>query len=120
MKEIIPRKIFIHATNVHQGGGHSLLVALLKVLHDKAEFVFSLDERMPIPKGDLPLRCNAPQTVFVQTSHLLKPARFSLSNSSIKFAILRAIFRLNLRHARAFIVQTSLMKDGLIATYPHA
>ena len=68
--------------------------------------------------GDLPLRCNASQTVFVQTSHLLEPARFSLSTSSIKFAILRAIFRLNLRHAHAFIVQTPLMKDGLIATYP--
>lgn len=42
-------KVFIHATNVHQGGGRSLLEALLKAIHDKAEFVLSLDDRMPIP-----------------------------------------------------------------------
>lgn len=42
-------RIFIHATNVHQGGGRSLLQALMTVLHDKAEFVLSLDDRMPVP-----------------------------------------------------------------------
>lgn len=68
--------------------------------------------------GDLPIRCNAPQTVFVQTSHLLKPVHLSLDASSIKFAILRLIFRLNIPYVDAFIVQTPLMKDGLIATYP--
>lgn len=68
--------------------------------------------------GDLPLRCKAHQIVFVQTPHLLRPAQFRLSVSSIKFVISRLIFRLNLRHARAFIVQTNLMKDALIATYP--
>lgn len=68
--------------------------------------------------GDLPLRCNAPQTVFVQTPHLLRPAQFRLSIASIKFVISRMIFRLNMRYASAFIVQTTLMKDALIATYP--
>jgi len=43
-------KIFIHATNVHQGGGFSLLNALLKAPYDKVEFVLSLDERMLIPE----------------------------------------------------------------------
>lgn len=42
-------RIFIHATNVHQGGGRSLLEALLKSLPDKAEFALTLDNRMPIP-----------------------------------------------------------------------
>ena len=41
--------IFIHATNVHQGGGRSLLGALLKAVQGKAVFKLSLDERMPIP-----------------------------------------------------------------------
>ena len=40
-------RFFIHAANVHQGGGRFLLSALMKVLHDKAEFVLVLDERMP-------------------------------------------------------------------------
>lgn len=43
-------KVFIHATNVHQGGGRSLLEALLKALHGKAEFVLSLDDRMLMPE----------------------------------------------------------------------
>jgi len=41
--------MFIHATNVHQGGGRSLLEALLKALPGKAKFVLSLDDRMPTP-----------------------------------------------------------------------
>jgi len=41
--------MFIHATNVHQGGGQSLLDALLKALDGKEAFVLSLDERMPMP-----------------------------------------------------------------------
>ena len=39
--------------NVHQGGGRSLLAALLGALNVKAEFVLTLDDRMPAP-GDLP------------------------------------------------------------------
>jgi len=45
----MPRRVFIHATNVHQGGGWSLLKALLNALHDNMEFVLSLDERIPTP-----------------------------------------------------------------------
>lgn len=45
----MPSRVFIHATNVHQGGGRSLLHGLLETLHDKTQFVLSLDERMPIP-----------------------------------------------------------------------
>jgi glycosyltransferase involved in cell wall biosynthesis len=43
-------RFFIHATNVHQGGGWSLLHALLKSLHDKTLFVLCLDERMSLPE----------------------------------------------------------------------
>ncbi|MHB1620735.1 MAG: glycosyltransferase [Sulfuricella sp.] len=40
-------KLIIQATNIHQGGGRSLLDALLKVL--TGEVVLSVDERMPLP-----------------------------------------------------------------------
>ncbi|TRW92194.1 glycosyltransferase [Candidatus Methylobacter oryzae] len=49
----MPNKVFIHATNVHQGGGRSLLEALLQAIHGKAEFVLFLDQRMPIPENGL-------------------------------------------------------------------
>lgn len=47
----MPKRLFIHATNVHQGGGRSLLEPLLNTLHVNIEFVLSLDERMPSPIG---------------------------------------------------------------------
>ena len=44
-------KLFVHALNVHQGGGRTLLSALLKALPDFAEVHVSLDTRMQPPEG---------------------------------------------------------------------
>jgi glycosyltransferase involved in cell wall biosynthesis len=44
-------KLFIHATNIHQGGGCTLLNALLKALPDTSEVFVLLDRRMPMPEG---------------------------------------------------------------------
>lgn len=68
--------------------------------------------------GDIPLRCNAPQTVFVQTPHLLKNKNFHWSINGLKFAILRNIFSINAKFARAFIVQTTFMQKALAVSYP--
>ncbi len=48
---VVTDRLFIHATNVHQGGGRSLLNALLQVLSEDEKSVLSLDERMAIPEG---------------------------------------------------------------------
>ena len=45
---------FLHATNIHQGGGRSLLNALLQALPEDAKSVLLLDERMAIPAGMAP------------------------------------------------------------------
>ena len=42
-------RIFIHATNVHQGGGRALLAPLLQVLPDSNNVFAILDERMQTP-----------------------------------------------------------------------
>ncbi|NVZ21662.1 glycosyltransferase [Pseudomonas costantinii] len=68
--------------------------------------------------GDLPIRCKTRQTVFVQTPHLLRPARFSWRIAGLKSALLRWVFRSNIQYAHAFIVQTTLMRDALIESYP--
>ena len=44
-------RLFIHATNVHQGGGRVLLNALLKALPNSLEVHASLDSRMQLPEG---------------------------------------------------------------------
>ena len=43
--------IFIHATNVHQGGGRSLLYALLSLPVDDLSLIVALDTRMELPAG---------------------------------------------------------------------
>lgn len=68
--------------------------------------------------GDLPLRCRGHQTVFVQTPHLLKPARMRLNADGIKYFISRALFRRGIDQVRAFIVQTKVMRDALERSYP--
>jgi glycosyltransferase involved in cell wall biosynthesis len=41
-------KVFIHAANVHQGGGRTLLNELVKI--EKGHLFFTLDSRMPLPE----------------------------------------------------------------------
>ncbi|NBF03349.1 glycosyl transferase family 1 [Pseudomonas sp. Fl5BN2] len=68
--------------------------------------------------GDLPIRCRAPQTVFVQTPHLLYTRKKAWSVTGLKRSLLRLVFRLNIRYAQAVIVQTTFMRDALISSYP--
>lgn len=68
--------------------------------------------------GDIPIRCEAKQTVFVQTPLLARRANFDRYYDTVKFWIARWLFRLNMRFVSAFIVQTDDMKSSLIETYP--
>ena len=68
--------------------------------------------------GDLPLRNNSPQTVFIQTPHLFKNKKFTWNYTALKFLILRYVFTLNRRYAKNFIVQTNVMRDSLVGSYP--
>lgn len=68
--------------------------------------------------GDLPLRCKAPQTVLVHTPNLLKPTTRKWTAVGLKYALSRLLFRLNAKHAQAYIVQTAWMRDALASTYP--
>lgn len=68
--------------------------------------------------GDIPLRCRAPQVVFVQTPHLLISKKIQISFDFIKFLLARILFRFTSKYADAFIVQTAVMRDGLALAYP--
>jgi glycosyltransferase involved in cell wall biosynthesis len=70
--------------------------------------------------GDLPLRCHSPQTVFVQQANLLTLGRFRWQFTWFKYALARAIFRINITRVRSFIVQTDVMRDALELCYPSA
>jgi glycosyltransferase involved in cell wall biosynthesis len=68
--------------------------------------------------GDVPIAYVNNQVVFVQTPHLLRPAKVTYNLSYLKYAILRVIFNTNIKYVKAFIVQTVVMKEGLVASYP--
>lgn len=68
--------------------------------------------------GDLPLRCHAPQVVFVQNSHLLRPKSLSFSSFKIKYWVARLIFGFNEGRVLSFIVQTDWMRSELERSYP--
>ena len=42
--------MYIHATNIHQGGGGRLLNALLKAIDQDRPCVLMVDERMQVPE----------------------------------------------------------------------
>jgi len=44
-------KLYIHATNIHQGGGKSLLWSIIDALPSSVSAVLVLDSRMPLPNG---------------------------------------------------------------------
>lgn len=50
----MPRRLFIHAPNVHTGGGRSLLYAILASMPDKLEIRMTADERLVLPHNSLP------------------------------------------------------------------
>lgn len=68
--------------------------------------------------GDLPLRCRARQTVFVQQSNLLRPKQSQWRIvGSVRYWLARAIFSMNQHRVRAFIVQTDVMREALELSY---
>jgi glycosyltransferase involved in cell wall biosynthesis len=68
--------------------------------------------------GDLPVRCEGQQIVFVQTTHLVHSSTSNSLSSNIKFWIARLIFALNQKYVAAFIVQTEFMRSALLTAYP--
>jgi glycosyltransferase involved in cell wall biosynthesis len=68
--------------------------------------------------GDLPVRCETHQIVFVQTTHLVHASTSNSLSSNIKFWIARQIFALNHKYVSAFIVQTEFMRSALLTAYP--
>lgn len=49
MRGNIPPKLFLHAPNVHHGGGKTLLTALLVAIPDNVNALVQVDRRMPLP-----------------------------------------------------------------------
>lgn len=68
--------------------------------------------------GDLPLRCRGPQTVFLQSPHIVRPQIFVFNIDGIKFWISRIIFKLNMSRVHSFVVQTEVMREAVERSFP--
>lgn len=68
--------------------------------------------------GDLPLRCNAPQILFVQQSLIFSKVSILQIRRRLKNLVSRFIFIINQKRVSAFIVQTSLLKLAIENRYP--
>jgi glycosyltransferase involved in cell wall biosynthesis len=68
--------------------------------------------------GDVPLRCNCPQVVFVQSSHIATRIRPGDWRTAIQHGVARRLFRINAARVSRVIVQTDLMRSLLETSYP--
>ena len=68
--------------------------------------------------GDIPLRGIKKQIVLVHQPNLISPSVNSLSSSSFNFKVLRLIFRMNLKYVHKIVVQTDIMKEEMLLSYP--
>ena len=68
--------------------------------------------------GDIPIPSFRRQVVLVHQSHLVSPRINPHSSRSTNLRVMRRLFRRNLRHAQRFVVQSEVIAEELVATYP--
>jgi len=113
-------RVFIHATNVHQGGGRSLLEALLKALDGKVEVVLSLDNRMPTPLGmihDVKIKRVQPSVVHRLKAEIWLARSVAPEDLVLCFGNLPPLFKLRGR-AVVFVQNRYLIDDVQLNGFP--
>lgn len=111
-------KIFIHATNVHQGGGRSLLDALLKIV--RGEVFLSVDERMQLPTDiadNIQVRRVKPSVVQRIAAERWLVNAVEKVDIVLCFGNLPPLFKLR-GHAVVFVQNRYLIDDGELNVFP--
>lgn len=113
-------RLFLHATNVHQGGGKVLLTAILAAVPKKTHVMAQLDQRMTV---SLPLSANL-NVEFVKPSVLQRlRAEWRLALSSqphdviLCFGNLPPLFKLSGR-VQVFLQNRYLIDDVPLSDFP--
>lgn len=114
------RKLFIHASNVHQGGGKLLLTSILRALPSQVESVLSLDIRMPVEgtmAQNLPIRTVAPTILSRFLSELWLAKNVRVGDTVLCFGNLPPMFRV--RGKAVVFVQNRYLVESLgLAGFP--
>lgn len=87
------KRIFIHATNVHEGGGRALLVAIINALPTGLLSILSLDSRMPLSTGKIVKRVQ-PTLVQRLFAEMWLAKNVALGDVTLCFGNLPPLFKL--------------------------
>jgi hypothetical protein len=68
--------------------------------------------------GDIPLPKVQKQTVLVHQPNLISPEVNTHSSRKLHYRVLRWVFRRNIRFADTFVVQTPVMRDQMLESFP--
>lgn len=111
-------QIFVHAANIHQGGGANLLLALLQAI--KKKLSLSVDSRMPIPDGllkDVQTKLVEPTVWSRLLSEKWLYQNVSKDDIVILFGNLPPIFRLR-GHTVVFLQNRYLVDNISLKGFP--
>jgi glycosyltransferase involved in cell wall biosynthesis len=115
----VPR-IFIHATNVHSGGGKALLLALLSAVKGRMELIAVLDSRMLVPengKKDLQVRFTKPSIWHRLQAECWLRRNVGPEDVVLCFGNLPPLFKLA-GHVVVFIQNRYLVDRVALAAFP--
>lgn len=72
----------------------------------------------PIVLGDIPLRGCVGQVVLMHQPNLVPPSVNEYSSTSLAFRVMRALFRINMKYVHCLVVQTDVIKNQIVESYP--
>lgn len=113
-------RLFIHATNVHQGGGRALLDALLNALPSSCRVHALMDSRMPIPAGmseGIQIKRVSPSVIERLKAERWLADNVQLGDVVLCFGNLPPLFKLRGR-AVVFIQNRYLIDDVRLDDFP--
>ncbi len=112
--------LFIHATNIHQGGGHSLLTAILNALPSEMMVTLSLDSRMSLPEGltqDIRIKRVRPSIVQRIFAERWLAQNVAIGDVVLCFGNLPPLFKLRGRTI-VFLQNRCLIDDVCLSDFP--
>lgn len=113
-------KLYVHATNVHQGGGRLLLCSVIRTLAGSTATVYLLDSRMTMPEGvpESPAIQRVPPSIWQR----MKAERWLARNATAEdtvlcFGNLPPLFKLRAR-TLVFVQNRYLVEDAGLGGFP--
>jgi glycosyltransferase involved in cell wall biosynthesis len=114
------KKIYLHATNVSQGGGRTLLTAVLEALPDNVAVVAQLDSRMVLPKNfsdKVVIRFVRPTLLGRILADLWLSRNVTNSDIAICFGSLPPLFKLK-GLTLVFVQNRYLIEKNMLESFP--